>query len=159
MYTSCGHPQIKQYIYSAMAAKVVKDYVNQSMMKIRGNDEKIAFEPILEQTLSILLSGNNNKSHELWKEISLIFKRRFNLVLNHKDILPGFFFNSILELIPGTYDIGKINKKGRVIFQTQNIIEPGFVKQLQPKVKCFDRFLTKDMDDLKKQTINNSKSE
>ncbi len=37
-------------------------------------------------------------------------------MLNHKDILPGFFFNSILELIPGTYDIGKINKKGRVIF-------------------------------------------
>lgn len=33
------------------------------------------------------------------------------------------------------------------------------MKQLQPKVKCFDRFLTKDMDDLKKQTINNSKSE
>lgn len=62
----------------------------------------------------MLLAGNNNKSNELWKEIALLFKKKYNLVLNHKDILPGFFFNSIIELIPGSYEISKINKQRKI---------------------------------------------
>jgi hypothetical protein len=64
--------------------------------------------------MAILLDGNNNKSNELWKEISLIFKRKYNIILNHKEIIPGFFFNSILELIPCKFDITKINKRKKI---------------------------------------------
>lgn len=74
----------------------------------------------------------------------MLFKKKYNLVLNHKDILPGFFFNSLLELIPSSYDIGKINKNKRV-FEETRVFEAGFIKTIQPKVKCLDRFLSEDL--------------
>lgn len=144
IYHYCTNAHIKQYLYSAMTAKVFKDYINETLIKIKNTDDKVAFEPIIEETFSILLSGNNNKSHELWKEISLLFKKRYNLVLNHKDILPGFFFTSLLEIIPGSYDISKINKNKR-LFEETRVFESGFLKTIQPKVKCLERFLSEDV--------------
>jgi len=62
--------------------------------------------------------------------------------------LSGFFFNSLLEILPANYDVKKINKKKK-IFEEAKIIEPGFVKSLLPKVKCFERFLTPYIEKLK----------
>lgn len=94
--------------------------------------------------MAILLEGNNNKSNELWKEISLNFKRKYNIVLNHKQIIPGFFFNSMLELIPCKFDIQKLNKNKK-IFEEMRILESGFVKDLLPKVKSYHRFLPENL--------------
>jgi hypothetical protein len=139
-----------------MAAKIIKDYINESMLQIRKTDTK-AFEPILQETMEWLLGGNNNKSHEFWKEIALIFRKKYNLSLTQKELLPGFFFNSIMELIPATYDLTKINRR-KYIFEEPKIIEPGFVKLLQPKVKCYDRFLPVRLEELRNQARYNKHS-
>lgn len=64
--------------------------------------------------------------------------------------MPGFFLNSILELIPGRYDISKINKKKK-LFEEMKIIDTGFLRQLLPKVKVYDRFMPEQLENLKIQ--------
>jgi hypothetical protein len=56
----------------------------------------------------------------------MIFKKKYNIVLNHKEILPGFFFNSILDLVPGIYEVAKINKRKK-IFEEIRVLDSGFV--------------------------------
>jgi len=84
LYTSCNNIYVKRYIYSAMTAKIVKDYIFQSIVKIRENDQDFSFKKLIEETFMVLLEGNNNRSHELWKELSLVFKKKYNIQLNHK---------------------------------------------------------------------------
>lgn len=79
------------------------------------------------------------------------------MTLVHKDLIPGFFLNSILELIPGSYDITKLNK-AKGIFQSAKMIEPGFVKLIQPKIKCFNRFLPQRLYELKEEAKFNKHS-
>lgn len=43
IYHFCNNIQIKQYIYSAMTAKVVKDYINDTLIKIKNADDRAAF--------------------------------------------------------------------------------------------------------------------
>jgi hypothetical protein len=67
-----------------MAAKVSKDYIFENILKIKLDDPNISCERIIESILITLLEGSNNKSHGLWKELSLSFKKKYNIVLNHK---------------------------------------------------------------------------
>jgi hypothetical protein len=78
----------------------------------------------------------------------LIFKRKFNIILNHKEIISGFFFNSILELIPCKIDVKRINKRKK-IFEEMKIIESGFIIDLLPKIKSYHRFLPENIEALK----------
>jgi hypothetical protein len=86
-----------------------------------------------------------------------MFKKKYNVTLIHKDLVPGFFLNSILQLIPGSYDITKL-LKNKAIFQHAKIIEPGFVKMIQPKIKCYDRFLPFRLEELKNEAKFNKHS-
>ena len=45
-----------------------------------------------------------------------------------------------MELLPADYNIDKINMN-RTIFKDKNIIERGFVRQVLPKIKSYERFL------------------
>ena len=94
----------------------------------------------MEEVIGWLLSGSNNKSNDLWKEIALLFKRKYNVSLSHQELLPKFFFRSLMELLPADYNIDKINMN-RTIFKDKNIIERGFVRQVLPKIKSYERFL------------------
>jgi len=67
-----------------MAAKIIKDHVYDSIMKIKAKDDQVNLVKLIEEIIFVLIEGNNNKSHEFWKEISLIFKRKYNIILNHK---------------------------------------------------------------------------
>jgi hypothetical protein len=62
IYNECQNPYIRKYIYTAMTARIIKDYVFESMVQIKRTNNK-SLELVLEETLSWLLSGNNNKSH------------------------------------------------------------------------------------------------
>ena len=97
-----------------MTAKIIKDHVYESILRIKVKDDGVNLVKLIEEILMVIIEGTNNKSHELWKEISLIFKRKYSIVLNHKEIIPGFFLNSIMQLIPAQYDISKINKNKKI---------------------------------------------
>lgn len=56
----------------------------------------------------------------------MLFKKKYNIILNHKEILPGFFFNSIMDLVPGIYEVAKINKRKK-IFEEIRVLDSGFV--------------------------------
>lgn len=47
--------------------------------------------------------------------------------MNHKDILPEFFLNSLIHEFNGIYDLSKLNRN-KTIFQDKNIIEIGFLR-------------------------------
>ena len=48
----------------------------------------------------------------------------------------------LITLIRGKYDIGCLDKS-KAIFKDQGIIQKGFLKKLEPKVKSYYRFSSK----------------
>ena len=62
IHSQCLSEEIKNYLYSSMAAKIVKDYVHESFLQVRRGDVR-PLEPVLEETLGFILAGGNNKSH------------------------------------------------------------------------------------------------
>ena len=84
VYGQCGNPYVKKYLYTAMASKVVKEYIFENVVRIRERDRGQPIEKIIEEVVGWLLAGGNNKSNDLWKEIALLFKRKYNISLSHQ---------------------------------------------------------------------------
>lgn len=63
------------------------------------------------------------------------------MVLNMRDIEPGFFLGSLMGMLNGEYDIGKLDK-GKKLLQDRDIIHNGFLVKLKPKVRSYDKFIT-----------------
>ena len=47
IYQSCPNKNVKRYIYSAMIAKVVKDYIFQTKIKILQNDPRVKLPKVI----------------------------------------------------------------------------------------------------------------
>lgn len=92
-----------------------------------------------------MLEGNNTTSNELWKEISLRFRKEFNFAMSHHDLSGAFLLHTLTKLIPGVYDLTKLNDK-KVFFRDDGIINKGFVAEIIPKVKSFYRYTTELTD-------------
>ena len=56
-------------------------------------------------------------------------------------MLGTFFLNCLMKIIPGMYDLGRVNLN-KVIFKEDNIIGKGFLAELVPKVKSYYRYTT-----------------
>lgn len=73
-----------------------------------------------------LYEGNNTLSNELWKEIAIRFRKEFNIPMSHHDISGPFFLSSLMKIIPGVYDLSKLNDK-KIPFKDEAILNKGFV--------------------------------
>lgn len=56
-------------------------------------------------------------------------------------MLGTFFLNCLMKIIPGRYDLERVNLN-KVIFKEDNIIGKGFLAELVPKVKSYYRYTT-----------------
>ena len=65
--------------------------------------------------------------------------------MSHHDIAGPFFLNSLMKLMPGKYDLTKLNDK-KVFFKDEGILTKGFVAELYPKIKSYYRFTTELTD-------------
>lgn len=61
--------------------------------------------------------------------------------MSNHDISGPFFLNSLMKIIPGSYDLGRINQK-KTFFKDDGIVGKGFVVEMLPKVKSYYRFTT-----------------
>jgi hypothetical protein len=61
--------------------------------------------------------------------------------MSNHDILGPFFLNCLMKILPGSYDISKINQK-KTFFKDDDILAKGFIIELLPKVKSFYRYTT-----------------
>ncbi len=59
--------------------------------------------------MRLLVEGNSNMSNELWKEIAINFRKEYGIPMSKSDILGTFFINCLMKMIPGQYDLGKVN--------------------------------------------------
>ena len=62
------------------------------------------------------MEGNNMNSSELWKELTLKFKKQYGTPIVNSEIIPGFFLNSLIKLLRIRVDMTKF-AKGKKIFK------------------------------------------
>lgn len=74
----------------------------------------------------MLIEGSSSHSDELWKEITLKFRKEYNSAMSNHDIVGSFFLNSMMKLIPGKYDLTKLNDQ-KVFFKDDSILAKGFI--------------------------------
>lgn len=96
---------------------------------------------MVEEYIRLLMEGNNTNSSEVWKELTLRFKKQFSSPISNSEIIPGFFLNSLIKLLRVQVDMSKFNK-GRKIFKEEDIISLGFVLAVDPKLKSYYKFST-----------------
>lgn len=65
--------------------------------------------------------------------------------MSNHDIAGPFFLNSLIKILPGVYDLTKLNDK-KIFFREDGIINKGFVSELLPKIKTFYRYTTELTD-------------
>lgn len=61
--------------------------------------------------------------------------------MTHQDLAGAFLLHTLTKLIPGRYDLTKLNDK-KSFFRDDGILNKGFVAELVPKVKSYYRFTT-----------------
>lgn len=81
---------------------------------------------MVEQCFRKFIEGNNSTSSEIWKDLSVKFKKTFGVAFNNNEILGGFFLNSLIKLLRVNCDMSKLNRSKK-IFKEEGIIGPGFV--------------------------------
>ncbi len=65
--------------------------------------------------------------------------------MSNHDILGRYFLNCLMKIIPGSYDLSKLDDK-KVFFKDDGIIGKGFIVELVPKIKSFYRYTTQLTD-------------
>jgi hypothetical protein len=114
IYELVSSKQVRRSIQSVMAAKVAKDHVHDTILAARRDDRSIRAEELIEDYLRLLMEGNNTNSSEVWKELTLKFRKQFGTPISNSELLPGPFLNSLLKLLRVRVDLSKLNKNKKV---------------------------------------------
>lgn len=124
-----------------MIAKIAKDFIFENLIVVKKEDYNVSTVKVLEESLRLIIEGNNSNSSEIWKEISLRFKKAYSIPINNTELIGGFFLNSLMKLLRANFDLTKLNKNKK-IFKEDGIISNGFIQKLRPKTKSYYRFTT-----------------
>lgn len=141
LYHETQNKQVKKYIHTFMVAKIAKDNILENLAEIRGLGESQGVREVVEKSMRLLVEGNSNMSNELWKEIAVNFRKEYGIPMSNSDVLGPFFLNCLMKVIPGKYDLDRVNMK-KVMFKEDDILGRGFIVELLPKVKSYYRYTT-----------------
>jgi hypothetical protein len=75
VYNEISNKYMKKYVHTTMVAKIAKDYIFESVVNFKKDENKFSIVKIVEETFRLIMEGSNSNSNEIWKELSLRFKK------------------------------------------------------------------------------------